>query len=154
MHVIFVGDGDDAVVALGREQNFVRDRAAERANAPAAQVGERTKLSGVCGSDTQHLAKLIIRKGDRVAGPARGRVFDAAQPDVGVAAGNRLIDRRERDLDEAGLAAESACDELGDLDIEADDAGRVGGIGFDIRRAAFGVTGPSRTAAGFVQKSG
>ena len=143
MHVIVVGDGDDAMVALGGEQNFVRDRPAERANAPAAQVGELTKLSGVRRSDTQHLAKLIIRKGDSVAGPARGRVFDAAQSDVGVAPGDRLIDRRERDLDEAGLAAESACDELGDLDIEADDAGRVGWIGFDIRRAAFGVTGPS-----------
>ncbi len=112
-----------------------------------------TKLSGVRRSDTQHLAKLIIRKGDSVAGPARGRVFDAAQSDVGVAPGNRLIDRRERDLDEAGRAAESACDELGDLDIEADDAGRVGWIGFDIGRAAFGVTGPSEKRWGLRRKS-
>ena len=111
-----------------------------------------TKLPGVRRSDAQHLAKLIIRKRDRVAGPARGRVFDAAQPDVGVAPGNRLIDRRERNLDKAGLAAESARDELGDLDIEADDASRVGGIGFDIRRTALGVAGPSENWSGSVKK--
>ena len=112
------------------------------------KIGERAKLSGVRRADTQHLAKLIIRKGDRVAGPPRGRVFDAAQPDVGVASGNGLIDRRERDLDEAGLAAESGCDELGDLDIEADDARRVGRIGLDIRRAAFGIAGPAEKRRG------
>ena len=119
-----------------------------------AQVGERTELSGVRRADAQHLAKLIIRKRHRVAGPARGRVFDAAQSDVGVAAGDGLIDRRERDLDEAGLAAESSRDELGDLDIEADDARRVGGIGLDIRRAAFGVTGPSEKRRRLCQKRG
>ena len=143
MHVIVVRHGDDAVVALGRQQNLVGDRAAERADAPPAQIGERAKVSGVGVADAQDFAELVVRKRDGIAGPPRGRVFDAAQADVRVAAGNRLIDRCKGDLDEARLAAKALRDKLGDLDVEADDARWVGGIGFDVRRAAFGVARPS-----------
>ena len=97
-----------------------------------AQIGERAKLSGVGRADAQHLAKLIIRKGDRVAGAPRRRVLDAAQADVGVAARDRLIDRCKGDLDEARLAAQPPRDQLGDLDVEADDARRVGRVGLDV----------------------
>jgi hypothetical protein len=35
------------MVTLGRQENFVGDRAAQRADATPAQIGQRTKLSGV-----------------------------------------------------------------------------------------------------------
>ena len=125
----------------------------ERADPPPAKVGERTKLSGVGGTDAQDLAELIIRKRDGITSSARRRVLDAAQPDVGVAPGDGLIDRRVGDLDEAGLAAQPLRDELGDIDVEPDDARGVGGIGFDIRRAAFGVAGPPQERRRFVPKA-
>src|SRR6476646_4431221 len=35
-------------------------------------------------------------------------------------------------------------DEVGDVDFEADQTGRIGGIGFDVRGAAFGIAAPDQ----------
>ena len=50
MHVIVVRDRAQAVVALGAQQDVVRDRAAERGDAFPTQVGERPQASGIPGS--------------------------------------------------------------------------------------------------------
>jgi hypothetical protein len=60
MHVVVVRDRLDAVLALGREQQLVRRRAAERCDAMAAQTGERTKARGVRGAHREHLAELVV----------------------------------------------------------------------------------------------
>ena len=44
---------------------------------------------------------------------------------------------------EARRAAEARRDKTGDFDIQADDAIRLLRVGLDVRRAAFGVAGPS-----------
>ena len=77
------------------------------------------------------------------AAPRRD-VLDAAQADVEVAALRRLIERGERDLHELRRAAELARDQLRDLDVEADDLRRIARVGFDKRRAAFGVAAPAQ----------
>ena len=43
MHVIVVRHRGDAVVALGAQKNLVGDRAAERGDPPASEVGERAE---------------------------------------------------------------------------------------------------------------
>ena len=43
-----------------------------------------------------------------------------------------------------GDAAEAGGEQLRDVDLEADDARRIGGIGLDERRAAFGVAAPAQ----------
>ena len=126
------------------QQDFVGDGAAERADAAAAQVRERAKLSGVRGPDAEDLAELVIRNGDGVACPAGGRILDAAEADLGVAARDRLVDRGERDLDELRLPAEATGNQLGDVDVESRNSRRIGGIGFDVRRAALGIAGPTK----------
>ena len=130
MHVIVVGDGLEAVLARGREQDVVRDGAGERADAPAGEIGQRAKAPGVRGADAQHFAKRVVRDRGRHRGPPRRRVLDAAQADVGVAAGDGLIDGSEPDEDEPRRAPEAARDALGDLHVEAgkrrrDDRGRL-----------------------------
>jgi hypothetical protein len=45
---------------------------------------------------------------------------------------------------EPRFTAETAGEQGGDLDIEAAQAARIGGIGFDKRRAAFGVPAPAQ----------
>jgi hypothetical protein len=79
---------------------------------------------------------------------ARRQVLEPAQPDVEVAARDGGVEAGERDLHEARRAAKLASDERGNLDVEADDARRVGRIGFDERRAAFGVAAPAELGRG------
>ena len=64
-------------------------------------------------------------------------------PIVGVAARDRLVDRRELHEHEARRAAQPARDQLRDLDVEADH--RVGMVRarLDERRAALGVARPA-----------
>src|SRR5688572_11829225 len=100
MHVIFVRHRYDAVCALGGEQNLIGNRARQRSNPAASEIANRTKLSGVRRTYTQNLAELIIRKRYCVPGAARGCIFDTTQPDVGVTAGDGLIDLGEGDFDE------------------------------------------------------
>ena len=146
MHVVVVRHRREAVLALGAQQDLVGDRAAERADALAAQIGERAEPRRVGVADAEHFAELVVRKRDRHRRAARRRVFDAAQADVGVAAGDALIDRAKRDVDELRRPAESGGEQLGDLDVEADEPIGVRGIGFDERRAAFGIAGPAQHA--------
>ncbi len=46
-----------------------------------------------------------------------------------------------------GVRPSALRDELGDLDVEAADDGRVGRVGFDVRRAAFRVAAPAQDRA-------
>ena len=109
-----------------------------------AQILERAQPPGVLGSHRQHLAELVIGNGDGERRSPRRRVLDAAQPDIRVAARDRLIDRREGDHDESRRTAHAARDERRDLDVEADDLLGIGGIGLDERRAALRVAGPAQ----------
>ena len=120
VHVVVVRDRLDAVVALGPQQNLVRDRAAQRGDLAAAQIGERAEARHVRGPDAQDFAELVVGNRQRQRGAARQRVFDAAQADVRVAPGDGLVDRRERDLDELRRAPEAAREQARDLDVEAD----------------------------------
>jgi len=76
--------------------------------------------------------------------PPRRRVLDAAQADVGVTAGNRLVDLAKIDVDELGPAAEPARHQRRDLDVEANEIVGSGRIGLDERRAPFGVARPAK----------
>ena len=69
----------------------------------------------------EHFAECVVGNRRRERGSACGRVFDAAQADIGVAARDRLIDGGEGDEDESGLTVEATRDQVGDLDIEADE---------------------------------
>jgi hypothetical protein len=77
------------------------------------------------------------------AGPPGRRVFDAAQPEVEVAARDRLVELREGDLDELRRPAERTRDELGNLDVQADQMRRIAAIGLDERRAPLGIAAPA-----------
>ena len=127
-----------------REQDLVGDRAAERPDAPAAQIGERAEARGVARPHGQHFAEFVVGDGDGERRASRRRVLDAAHPDVEVAARHRGVDRG--DLDEPRRPPEPR-DELGDLDVEADHARRVVRVGLDVRRAAFRVAAPAELAA-------
>ena len=83
------------------------------------------------------------------SGAPRRRVFNPAQADLGVAALDGLIDGSKGNVDEAGFAPEAARDEIGDLDVEANDFVRLGGVRFDKGRAAFRVTRPEEFTAAF-----
>ena len=76
-------------------------------------------MRGVGVADAQHLAELVVRHRDRHRGAARRRVLDAAQPDLGVAARDGLIDRVERHEHELRRPAEAAREQIRDLDVEA-----------------------------------
>jgi hypothetical protein len=52
-------------------------------------VGQRTKLSGIGCTDAEHLAKLIIRKGDRIHARVRGVSSMPLRP---ISASPRAID--------------------------------------------------------------
>ena len=92
MHIVLVRD-DLEVLAGGRlQQDLVGDGAGQRADRLAAQVRERSRARRVRVADAQHFAELVVRQRDRERGAARGRVFDAAHADIGVAAGDALVD--------------------------------------------------------------
>jgi hypothetical protein len=60
-----------------------------------------------------------------------------------------LIDGSKGNVDEPGFAPEAARDEIGDLDVEADDFVRLGGVRFDKRCAAFRVARPEEFTGAF-----
>jgi hypothetical protein len=142
MHVIVVGHGNDPMLALSVQQDLVSERAGERADTPAAQVLEVPQSCGVGGSDAQDFAKLIIRNRDGVRRTPCGGILDPVQPDFRIAAGDGLIDQCEGGIDELCLAAESARNQRGDINVEADYPGWIGGIGLDKRGAPFRIAGP------------
>ena len=144
MHIVIVGDRLNAKVAFGAKQDFVGDRAAEGADPPAAKVGEGAETRRVGIAHAQHFAELVVGNGGRHGVAPRRRVFDPAQADLGVAALDGLIDGGKRNVDESGFAPEAARDEIGDLDVEADDFVRLGGVRFDKRRATFRVARPEK----------
>ena len=85
MHVVFVGDGDDAVLGLGGGENVVGQRGAERRHTAAAEIGQRSESLAIRRPDRQDLAELVVWNGDGQPGATGGAVFDAAQPDIEVA---------------------------------------------------------------------
>ena len=133
-----------AVLAGGAEQDLVGDRAAERPDAAAPQIGERAVALRIRGPNAQDLAELVIRnrRGERRA--VGWRVFDAVEAEIRVAPADRLDDGPEGDVDEPRRASKTARQQFGDLDLEADDAIGARRIGLDIRGAAFGVARPDQ----------
>ena len=108
MHVVVVRHGAHPEIALGPQQDFVGDRAAERRDPLAAKIGEGSESRGVAVADAQHLAEFVVGQRDRHRRPPGRRVFDPAQADVGVAAGDALVDRIEADVEELGRPAEAS----------------------------------------------
>ena len=92
MHVIVVRHHLHPVVARRAQQNVVGDRVAQCADGLAAQVGERSKARRVGVADAQHLAEFVVGQRDRHRRAPRRRVLSAAHADVGVAAGDALVD--------------------------------------------------------------
>ena len=125
VHIILVGDRLQPVVALGTQQDLVRDRAAERADLTASEVLERAKPRSVGVSHAQDFAELVVRnrRCERRA-PRRG-VFDAAQPDLRVVAGDRLVDRSKRNRHEPRRSPETPGKQVGNFNVEADDLVRM-----------------------------
>jgi hypothetical protein len=144
MHVIVVRHRHNAAGGLGVEENLVRDRAAERADASAAQVVERPDAQRVGGTHRQDLAELVVGHGDRQRRAPRRRVFDPAQADDEVAALHRRVNGCELDRLEARTKAQLPRDERRDVRLEAHDAGRIARVGLDVGRAALGVPAPDQ----------
>ena len=144
MGVVLVRHRHHRVLACGAEQDFVGDRAGQRRDAAAAQVGERPVALRIGRANAQDFPESVVRnrRGQRRA--VGRRVLDAVQAEVRIAAGDRLGEVRERDVDEARRAAQTAGQQIGDLDLETDDAIRVGRVGLDIGRAALGIAGPDQ----------
>ena len=134
------------MVSLGAQQDLIGDCSAQRADLASAQVGERPEAGHVRCPHAQHFAESIVGNGQGQRRSARQRVLDAAQADVRVAPGDGLVDRREHDLHELRRAPQAACEEAGDLDVEADLLLRMRRVGLDKRRAAFGVARPAKQA--------
>src|SRR5205807_6149470 len=88
---------------------------------------------------------LEIRNGDGVTGAAHWRVLDPGEAECEVTAFDGLVDAGPLYLGEPGRAApQSPRDALGDFDVEAAHARRIGGGGFYERRSALGVAGPQK----------
>ena len=149
VHVIVVRHRAEAVLALRAQQDFVRDRSAERADGLAPQIREGSNSSGVGVAHAEHFSELVIRDRHRERGASGGRVFDAAHADVRVAAGDALIDGLVLDVQKLRRAAETAGEQIGNLDIEADDAIGARRVGFDEGRAPLGVARPAQHARRF-----
>ena len=99
--------------------------------------------AGVFGPYREHFAKLEIRDGDGVPRAAHGRVLDPGEAEREVTAFDGLVDAGPLHLDEPRCATPQATrDPLGDLDVEATDARRIGGVGLHEWRTAFGVAAP------------
>ena len=62
MHVIVVRHRHHAALGLRGEEDFVRDRAAQRGDAPAAEIGERPEAGRVGLAHGQHFAELVVRE--------------------------------------------------------------------------------------------
>ena len=107
VHVVVVRNGGQAVVAFGAQQDLVGDRPAEGADATAGEIGKSAIPTCVGVAHGKHFAEFVVGNRRRERGSAAGRVFDAAQADVGVAARDRLIDGGEGDEDEPRLTVEA-----------------------------------------------
>ena len=131
-------------VSRGGDERVPRDRAGERPDAAAAQVGEPVEARRVGGAHGQHLAELEVRDRHRERrAPLRG-VLDAGEAEVEIPARRRLVERLERDLDEGGRPPELPRDEGRDLDVEAAQLRGVRGIGLDEGGAPFRVAAPAQ----------
>ena len=129
-----------------REQELVGDRAAERGDAAAAQIGERAKPVAIGVAHREHLAELGST-GSLAASAARraGRVLDAAQADVEVAARRRLVERGERRPGRtAAVRPSSRAISSAISTSKPTQLLRIGRVGLDERRAALGVAAPAQ----------
>jgi hypothetical protein len=142
--VILVAHSGDAVSRLGALEQLERLCRGQRRHRAAPQVRERAEAVLVGGADGEDHAELVVRDRRGHSGPPRRDLLEAAEADLEVAAPQRLVDRRERDEGEPGLPVEVSGDEVGDVDFEADQTGGIGGIGFDVRGAAFGIAAPDQ----------
>src|SRR5438034_1398898 len=80
------------------------------------------------------------------SGAPGGRILDAAEADIRVAARDGLIDRVERHELEARRPPDTARDEICDLDVEADERVWMRRVGLDKWSAALGIAGPPKLA--------
>src|SRR5581483_7396564 len=110
----------------------------------AAESRERAIAIAIRRSNGENLLKFVVRDGHGDRAAPSGCVLDAAEADVEIAALDGLIELGEGGLHEDGRPAELAGDELGDLDVEADDLRRMSRIRFDERGAAFGIAAPAQ----------
>ena len=106
--IVFVGDDAQAVFALGAQQDLVGDR---RCRAwptvlPRRSASDRNRAASASRT-AQHFPELVVRHRHRHRRATRRGVFDAAQTDVRVAAGDALVDRAERDVLELRLCGRS-----------------------------------------------
>ncbi len=144
VHVILVADGDDPVLGCSLAQELVGERGTKRGHSTAAQIRQGTVAERVGLADRQHLAKCVVRHGDGEPRASTRQVFEPAHADVEVAADGGGLEAREPHLDEARRPAQPLGDESRHLDIEADQAGDVVGIGLDERRPTLGVAAPAQ----------
>ncbi len=144
MHVIVVRDRSDAVFGLGLQQDLVGDGAAKGGDTAAGQRGEAGEARCVGIAHGQHLAEFVVGHRHRHRGATRRRVLDAAEPNFGVAASDRLVDRGKGDEDELGRAPEAPGEQCGDVDVEADQFVRPVGTRLDERGTTFGIAGPAK----------
>ena len=143
MDVVVVRNRMNPMLALGAQQDFVRDGAAEGPDIPAPQVGQRPETRPIGVADAQHLAEFVIRNGHGQGGAPRRRVLDAAEAEVGVATLDRLVERCERDGDEPWDAVQSARQQGGDVDVEAHHLVGARRVRLNERRTAFRVARPA-----------
>ena len=149
VHVVLVGHRHDAV-RLPASTAGCR-RPAWLPASPRGGPPDRRACDTLAPSDCPHredLAELVVGNRDRQAGAARGRVFDAAQADVEVAARGGRVEAREADLDEPRRAAEPIARAAARFHLEADDPRRIVRVGLDERRAAFGIAAPAQLRDG------
>src|SRR5215207_2167340 len=99
MDIIVVGHRRQAASAFRIEQQVVSHGAAERRNALALEIGERSISIAITRTDGQHLTKLVIRNAGGKRLPPSRDVFDPAQADVEIAAFRGLIERGELHLE-------------------------------------------------------
>ena len=92
------------------EQDFVGDRAAERADAASSQIGQPAEAARVRVADREHFAERVVRNRRRHRGAARRRIFHPAQTDLRGAAFNGLIDRAVRHEQKARRPVDPARD--------------------------------------------
>jgi hypothetical protein len=142
MDVIVIRDGLQSIFALALKQDFIRNRAAERADASAAKIRKPADAAGVRITDREHLAERVIRNRCRRRRATSRRVFHAAQTDLRGSAFDSLIDRAIWDEEEMRCPLQSTRDEFRNLNVEPGELVRIGGIRLNERSTTLKVTGP------------
>jgi hypothetical protein len=152
MHIVFVGDGRDAVFTLRTEKDLVGEGCAQRSHATTGEILQRVEPRGVGVAHGKHFAELVVRQRDGHGRPEYGRVLDPAQTDLRVAAADGLDDRREGDEHELRCAAQAPGEKVGDLHVESHQLVGIVGAGLHVRRTAFRIACPAERLAGGLRR--